>query len=291
MSDATPRSDATPLSDATPPAGDPPVIARDDLVILVNSTEGYADAWEPCFALLEAYWPGCRYDIVLNTERTPYTHPRLRIRSSRTWPDPGAARPGWGESMRRCLVGIEAPVVLYLQEDYFLNAPVDVARVEQFTRIMLDEDRPHVRLRELGASRYEPLPEHPELWRIPNRSPYLVSLQAGLWLRSALLELLRPEESPWEFERRGTLRARRSGMEFLCPDLERWEWSGNPIVPYEPTGIVRGRWFAPAVVDLFAAHGLEVDFSRRGFYEVDRRERVVRAARAWARRVAMRALP
>ena len=273
-------------------SGEHPVgVAPGDLTILVNSTEGYADCWEPFFTLFEAYWPGCRHEIVLNTETTDYTHPRLNVRSSRTWPDPSAPRPTWGESMQRCLEGISAPVVLYLQEDYFLNAPVLATEVERFARIMIDEKRPHVLLRELGGHRYDPLAEHPELWRIPGRSAYLVSLQAGLWLRSSLLELLRPTENPWQFERRGTLRARRAGMEFLCPDLERWEWAGSPVIPYEPTGIVRGRWFAPAVVDLFAAHGLAVDFSKRGFYEVDGRERAVRTARAWARKVAMRVLP
>lgn len=267
------------------------VLAPGDLTILVNSTEKYADCWEPFFTLLEAYWPDCPYEIVLNTETSAYSRPGLRVRSSQTWPDPSAPRPTWGECMQRCLDGITSPVVLYVQEDYFFNAPVLAAEIERFTRIMIDEGRPHIRLRELGGHRYEPLPEHPELWRIPLRSPYLVSLQAGLWLRQSLLDLLRPAEDPWQFERRGTLRARREGLEFLCPDLERWEWALNPVLPYEPTGIVRGRWFAPAVVDLFAAHGLEVDFSRRGFYEVDGRERIVRTARAWARKVAMRVLP
>jgi hypothetical protein len=181
--------------------------------------------------------------------------------------------------------------VLYLQEDYFINGTVDVSTIEHFVRIMINEERPHVRIRELDGARYDPLPEHPDLWVIPRRRPYLVSLQAGLWARTTLRDLLRPAEDPWQFERYATLRARRAGMTFLCADLERWEWSGQPLIPYEPTGIVRGRWYAPAVVDLFARHGIEVDYDKRGFYEVDRRERLVRRARAMTRRAVMRVLP
>jgi hypothetical protein len=259
-----------------------------DLAILVNSTDGYADTWQPFFTLFAAYWPDCPFPIVLNTETLDYKHPGLDIHVSRTWPDPTQPRPDWSESVRRCLTGMDAEVVLYLQDDYFVNDPVHVESIERFARLMQEERRPHIRIRELGGSRYEPLPEHPELWRIPPRSPYLISLQAGLWRRDALLELLRPGETPWQFERWGTIRARRAGLEFLCPDLDRYEWAGHPIIPYEPTGIVRGRWYGPAVVELFARHGIQVDFTTRGFYRVDRRERLVRAVRGRLRRIAMR---
>jgi hypothetical protein len=266
-------------------------VGVDELTILVNSTDGYADCWEPFMTLLAAYWPECPYRIVVNTERRRFEFPGMRVSTSRTWSDESSPRPTWSESLSRCLDGINSPVVLYLQDDYFLNGPVDVGTIERFVRIMIDEGRPHILVRELADAHYHPLPEHPELWVIPSRSPYLVSLQAGLWSRAALRSLLRPAEDPWQFERYGTLRARRSGLMFLCPDLDRWERSGQPLIPYEPTGIVRGRWYAPAVVDLFAEHGIEIDFSRRGFYVLDRRERFVRHARALTRRVAMRVLP
>jgi len=266
-------------------------IGVDELTILVNSTDGYADCWEPFMTLLAAYWPECPYRIVINTERRTFEFPGLRVSTSRTWPDESTPRPTWSESIGRCLDGIGSPVVLYLQEDYFINGPVDVATIERFVRIMIDEARPHIRIRELAGARYEPLPEHPELWIIPPRRSYLVSLQAGLWSRTALRDLLHASEDPWQFERHGTLRARRAGLQFLCVDLERWEWNGQPLIPYEPTGIVRGRWYAPAVVDLFAGHGIQVDYELRGFYVLDRRERFVRRVRATLRRVAMRVLP
>jgi hypothetical protein len=262
--------------------------ARPDLAILVNSTDHYADTWVPFFTLFEAYWPGCPYPIVLNTETLDFEYPGLDIRVSHTWPDRARPRPDWSGSMSRCLVSMDAEVVLYLQDDYFINGPVNVALIERFARLMHVEHRPHIRIRELGSSRYDPLPEHPELWRIPRRSPYLISLQAGLWRREVLLALLRTGENPWQFERWGTIRARRAGLEFLCPDLERNEWAGSTIIPYEPTGIVRGRWYAPAVVELFDQHDIHVDFTARGFYRVDRRERMIRALRGHARRVAMR---
>jgi hypothetical protein len=265
---------------------------RPNLAILVNSTDRYADTWAPFFTLFAAYWPRCPYPIVLNTETLDYEHPGLDIRASHTWSDPVAPRPDWTESLRRCLAAIDAAVILYLQDDFFLDGAVDVDALEEFARIVELEHRPHILLRGLASSRrYEALPDHPRLRRIPARSPYFVTLQAGLWGRDALQGLLRSGESPWQFERWGTIRARREGLEFLCPDPERYELGGRPIVPYEPTGIVRGRWYAPAVVDLFERHGIQVDFAARGFYRVDRRERIVRGIRANLRRFAMRVSP
>lgn len=269
------------------PSNDPP----SDLAILVNSTDRYADTWLPFFTLFAFYWPDCPYPIILNTETLDYEHPGLDIVASHTWPDSTRPRPDWTESLRRCLAGLDAEVVLYLQDDYFLNGPVDADAVEEFTRVMQREGTAHIRLRELAGSRYEPMPANPALWRIPKRSPYLVSLQAGLWRRETLQGLLRSGESPWQFERWGTIRARRAGLEFLCPNLEVYEWSARPIFPYEPTGIVRGRWYSPAVVPLFDRHGIKMDFSVRGFYRLDRRERVVRGIRANLRRLAMRLVP
>jgi len=39
------------------------------------------------------------------------------------------------------------------------------------------------------------------------------------------------------------------------------------VIPYTPTGIVKGRWYADAVVDLFAREGIEIDYERRGWYD------------------------
>jgi hypothetical protein len=269
----------------------PEASSRPDLAILVNSTDRYADTWPPFFTLFAAYWPACPYPIVLNTETLDYRHGGLDIRVSDTWSDTTQARPDWSSSLARCLAGIDTELILYLQDDYFINAPVDADAIDLFAGIMQREGLDHIQLRELNEARYEPVAAHEALWRIPLRSPYLVSLQAGLWRRTTLLDLLRPGESPWQFERWGTIRARHAAVEFMCLNQEMYEWAGRPPIPYEPTGIVRGRWYAPAVVDLFSEHGITVDVAARGFYRLDRRERLVRSARANLRRLVMQILP
>ena len=186
---------------------------------------------------------------------------------------------------------VPTPYILYLQEDYFLNGPVDQDFVAECVDVMVEHHVQHIRLMELDfRARYHKTDLHPLLWRIDSRANYRVSLQAGLWRVAALKNLLRPGESAWNFERFGSVRAMGRPDVFLCQSLDHFNHQNRYPIPYQPTGIVRGKWFAPAVVDLFAAHGIAVDFAKRGLYSESLGRRIVVPARALARRVAMAAI-
>jgi len=177
---------------------------------------------------------------------------------------------------------------MYLQEDYFLNGPVDQVFVAQCVDVMVEHNIPHIRLMEVDTrARYRKSGLHPLLWQIDQRANYRVSLQAGLWSIAALKELLRSGESAWTFERRGSVRAISKPDVFLCQSLEHFNQQGRYPIPYQPTGIVRGRWYAPAVVDLFAANGISVDYAKRGFHRESLQRKMVIPARAMLRRIAM----
>jgi hypothetical protein len=136
-------------------------------------------------------------------------------------------------------------------------------------------------------ARYQKTDLHPLLWKIDQRANYRVSLQAGLWNVAALKNLLKSGESAWTFERRGSVRAMSKPDVFLCQSLDHFNRRGRYPVPYRPTGIIRGKWFAPAVVELFATHGISVDYAKRGFYQDSLRSRMLVPARALLRRMAM----
>ena len=44
--------------------------------------------------------------------------------------------------------------------------------------------------------------------------------------------------------------------------------TGKPqVIPYVPTGIVKGRWNRDAVENLFATHGIRVSYEERGWWD------------------------
>jgi hypothetical protein len=260
------------------------------LTILVNSTDGFEDCWEPFFKLFAIYWPDCAYPIVLNTETKTYTHPGLNLRCSRVGASAPEAKPSWSDCLIRCLDQIDSKYILYLQEDYFLNARVDVETIRSFVEIMAREGYAHIRLMALEAAEeqdHRPSPKYPLLWEISQRAHYRIGLQAGLWAKDRLRFYLKPGETGWQFERWGTLRAHKVKDTFFCQNIDHFNRQGRYIFPYTPTGIVRGQWFEPAVVDLFARHGIEVDYSARGFYRPNQWQKYRQRLRSKARRLFM----
>lgn len=266
---------------------------RSHLTVLVNSTDTFNDCWPPFFQLFKRYWPSCPCSVVLNTETKEFSDPQLQLLCSKVQAHDSAGSPrlSWADCLLRCLDGVCTPYVLYLQEDYFLNAPVDQAFVAQCVEVMAEHNVPHIRLMELDVrARYRESRLHPLLWQIDQRANYRVSLQAGLWSVAALKDLLKPGESAWTFERRGSIRAMSEPALFLCQSLDHFNRRNRYPVPYRPTGIVRGKWYAPAVVDLFASNGISVDYARRGFHADSLRRRIIVPARALLRRMAMAAI-
>jgi hypothetical protein len=94
-------------------------------------------------------------------------------------------------------------------------------------------------------------------------------MQAGLWRKSALKSYMRRHETVWEFEWYGSRRARRRREPFFYVNEQYEARLGKRVFPYRATGVVHGRWVREIVEDLFDAHDIDVDYSRRGFLDQD----------------------
>ena len=238
-----------------------------DLTVLVNTCDGFADCWEPFFTLFARFWPNCPYPIVLNTERRDFTFPGFDICAARVSRDV-ARRLTWSECLARCLDSIETPFVLYLQEDYFLEAPVRADVLRSLLPVLRDGRADVIRLMECEGSGPWQSTEDDRLWDVDARARYRIALQAALWRKSSLRGHLRMHESAWQLEVFGSGRARRTGEErVLCAARDRFHGPHRDIIPYRPTGIVKGQWDRAIVEPLFAAHGIKVDFAERGFHD------------------------
>lgn len=238
--------------------------------ILVNSTDSFEDCWIPFFKLFSDYWPNCNRPIVLNTEVKRFDYPGLNIVCSQVALQAPGKRLSWSECLHRCLETIDTPLVLYLQEDYFLHGPVDVKRIDEFADLMLQKNYSCIRLMECdGSGPWRPT-DHPLLWEVDQRSKYRIALQAGLWNKRSLQRYLRLHESPWQLEYFGSKRAHRVADSIFCVNRDVFNDQTHQVFPYQPTGVVAGRWKREVVIDLFMRHGITVDFSARGFYDPER---------------------
>ena len=106
--------------------------------ILVNSSDGYNDCWDPFFTLFNKYWPDCNAPIMLNTEYKSYNFFGLDVKASQV--NLGFNRRlTWSECLIEAIKKIDTPLILYFQEDYFIEKDVMVETINEFATKMLQE--------------------------------------------------------------------------------------------------------------------------------------------------------
>ena len=258
---AHPKAAACKPRPTNPARVDPHAAA--EMAILVNSSDGFQDCWSPFFSLLKAFWPDRTFPVYLNTETVPYSHTGLDIISLTHPPTSGGRRLPWSDRLLQSLEAIPQRYVLYMQEDYFLDAPVNSDIVSDSLMTLAEAELGCVHLTPFGSRRSKKVAERAYLVDVPRLSHYRVSTQAAIWDKHVLARYVRPNETVWETEILGTVRAWSQPAGIRAVDPARM--GGAPVISYTGTGIIRGQWH-PAMVPLFARHDIVMDFNRRGFH-------------------------
>ncbi len=232
--------------------------------LVICSCDAYEDAWGPLFTLFSKYWPGLDAQIVLNTETKTYNFDGFSIicpQLYRSHSNPQAIP--WSRRLRENLNHcVSTELVMLFLDDFYLRSPVNTERLDICLRFM-EENRQAANIQLFTCPLpYTPLKQYPWIVARSKKAPYLFSLQAGLWRTERLLHFLRDHESPWYFERWGSLRGRRYPDDFYALAVEN---EIPPVFDYDPTrhGLTQGIW-RPETAQLFAQEGLTIDLSVRG---------------------------
>ena len=201
---------------------------RPDVTLLVNSSDGFEDCWGPFVHFLRHYWPDCAYSILLNTETKDWSSPSVELRTSRVGTG-AAARLSWSDCLIRAIDQVATPLLLYFQEDYFIEKPVRDDVVSRAVQLMLDHPEiGHIALTRHGSvGPFAPSP-YPGFSVISRNARYRISTQAALWRPDVLRSYLDPRENGWMFEILGTKRASKRDDLFLVADFT--DAAGGPAV-------------------------------------------------------------
>lgn len=235
--------------------------------ILINTCDKFEDCWDPFFKLWSIYWPDCKAKVFLNTEYKDYSYTGLNIIPLKCCERKQfkGKYASWSQCLLWALESIDSDIILYMQEDYFLNGTVNNEMVEHYVQYMQNHsDVPCIQLSTVGIPDCNVVDSQEHLYDSNHNFFSYVSCQASLWQKSVLRNLVREHESAWQFEYYGSKRAKFLSYDFLTID-HKWLRNGNPIIPYLATGVIGGKWYSP-VVKLFLAHGIDIDYQLRGFY-------------------------
>ena len=106
--------------------------------IIVNSSDGFEDCWIPFFTLFKKYWPDNESPVFLNSEFKNYEHPGLNIKSTKVHEGVTDRKLTWSECLIKALQQVETPLVIYLQEDYFIESKVNQAKIQELAYKMIN---------------------------------------------------------------------------------------------------------------------------------------------------------
>lgn len=230
-----------------------------DCAVLVSTCDNYADIWDPFFTLFNKFWPNNSYPIYVNSESLECIDDHVDLRTLK-----GDIGISWTRRLKNALERIDEEFIIFMLDDFFLYDYVDNQRIEECVSFMRADSK-------IAAIYFTCLSgqikmEDCELTGLEKCSHYgksKVNITLTLWRKEAFARYLDQDESAWEFEENAPLRSLDNSDTFYS-----FTQNTKIAIPYSFTkyGLFSGKWFKDTV-SLFKEHGIEHDFSKRGFYE------------------------
>ena len=171
------------------------------VAIVVSSCDAFFDAWRPFVFFFRKHWSDCPFPVFLIVNR-------LRVRSNIVQPIAVGPDRDWAANMEVALASIPQPYILYFQEDYFLNGPVNESSWPTISPT--PSSTTPLRFASIARSQLEPSfqPLNDRFGIVPRDSDGRTRLQVTLWKKEVLQSTLRPGESAWNMEARASERTR-----------------------------------------------------------------------------------
>ena len=241
-----------------------PLTAHADAVsIVVSSCDRFFDVWQPFAFFFRKFWPDCPFPVYLVVNE-------LRVESSVVRPIRVGRDKGWASNMQVALAQIRTPYILYFQEDYFLTDEVRRAQLAADISYAVEHDAASFCFFDLSLLEPDFREKNDRFGVVPDDSKGRTRLQTALWKREVFASLLRPGETAWNMEARGSERTRGVLMLSYARD------DVAPI-PYLMSAIMRGLWTREALA-LCHEHGVRMNRTFRSLDPGTKRSRRFRRA-------------
>lgn len=208
-------------------------LSHHEITIVISSCDHFSDCWDVLSVSLKQFWPDCPFKRYLITNRQNSNSDQFQ--AFRTEDDRG-----WASNLKMVLERLNSEFILYLQEDYWLNRPVDTKAIEKHLNFCRTYGYDYLRLTfpeyDRGRS------DADGYCVIPTGIRYRLCLQAALWRRSKLLEILVEGWSGWDFERKIESLLAAQNISVKAAVLHSSKWPKESIRYVDGTGVRKGRW-------------------------------------------------
>lgn len=193
----------------------------DEISVYVSSWDGYSWIWDSFFFFLDKHWPDLDFPIFLSTNNLTYSHKNLRVLKTGNINN-------WSEMLLKNLKQIKSEYILYLQDDFLLKGPICNNRILQALNKLKKLQGVYLKLNDREIHKW--IGSKFSVSPITDRKGIIIHLQAAIWKKSKLEELIRLGETPWEFEKNASKRAAQISTQFYQ--------SSKKIVNYYYSGAI-----------------------------------------------------
>jgi hypothetical protein len=218
------------------------------IAIVVSSCDAFFDAWRPFVFFFRKHWSDCPFPAFLIVNQ-------LQVRSRVLQPITVGPDQGWASNIQVALNQISQPYILYVQEDYFLNGPVNRQQLADDIAFAFERDAASFCF--YGRSKLESnfTPLNDRFGIVPEDSDGRTRLQVTLWKKEVLQAALRSGESAWNMEARASERTRHLlALSYMGRD--------KIPIPYLMSAISRSLW-TPEAISLCRNEQLRIEPSFR----------------------------
>lgn len=215
---------------------------RHTLALFVASSDNTRDVFMTVGQIFPRYWPICGYAKYVGLNTTGGEAEVLGFTPVL------APVGGWRQELHAQIAQLREEYVLLLLDDFLLLAPVDETRIDHLVSLVAERDIDYLRLIPLTGSwatkilaRLISRLRGEEVVPVPSDMPYFSSLQAAIWRREHLLDMLDsyPEKMIWNFEHHSLPGRKHFAVAYDPPIryehlVEKGQW-----LPYAQTRLIR----------------------------------------------------
>ena len=153
-----------------------------NISIVVSSSDGYDDCWDPFFTLLKNYFPGIdQIEILLSTQTKDYSNPFSKLKVVKHGP-----KAAWSQRLMQTLDQASNEIILFLDEDSFIRKPANVNLLKDLVELMVaNNEIDHIRLTK-GDWETTPANEFELIEKLTPGSKKRFMMHAGIWRKDVL---------------------------------------------------------------------------------------------------------
>lgn len=232
-----------------------------DLSIVIASCDKYSGLWEPFFSLLFKHWPSL-LDEKLDNQLIKHKIPIFLISNTKTYNKNNNRikhmlfpnEISWSDNMLKTLSKVKTKYVLYLQEDYFLNKPVNEQLLVDILNYAKINNAMFIQISTFNSrtEKIKKINNNINLSELDKYSPYKVNLQAGIWNKQAFEWLIKLDENLVQFEQLGSIRSQGMPGLFLV-------YTDNNTSPIQYINAAGAGFLLQTAVDYVHTQGIHFD--------------------------------